>query len=581
MITISSSDHIHLEQHFKVIAGPGAGKTHWLVNHIKNTVKSSLRLEKSRKIACITYTNIGVETIMKRLGTSITNRVEVSTIHSFLYKHIIKPYLPYIAEEFDVNVLKVNGHDSFSLRYSIVKKWLENHRRVNDLVHPNSYKQLLYDKKLDSLLVWLGNLQYKYDAEGNLKLVGNQEKAGSISKVTEILEDDLISYKKIFWATGKIDHDDVLFFSYILITRHPFILKVLRAKFPYFFLDEVQDTNPIQTKIIKLIAEEETIVGVIGDPAQSIYAFQGANIGEFINFRLENMTEYQILENRRSSNQIIDLLNWVRKDIVQDKYKNVDKHVPILFIGDTIDAYKKIKNLCGEDTVIHTLSRDNPTANALKSQVTLNGVDSKLLTKFKEADSNPDRQKIILNLIESVEFARLGDYKNALEKMNSLFRDYSEKEQVNNSIKLLQELLSKYSSFNEKPLMDFYSVVKPYFTSMAGFRNGAARDFYNASLYKHLAICISFKEDTSHHRTIHKAKGDEFENVLLVPNSLDFLINPNLENDEEHRIYYVGLSRAINRLFIVIPKALKKHQKFIEEQYNIKVEDLTKVPQPI
>ena len=47
---------------------------------------------------------------------------------------------------------------------------------------------------------------------------------------------------------------------------------------------------------------------------------------------------------------------------------------------------------------------------------------------------------------------------------------------------------------------------------------------------------------TSHHRTIHKAKGDEFENVLLVPNSLDFLINPDTENDEEHRVYYVGLS---------------------------------------
>ncbi|WKT74942.1 ATP-dependent helicase [Lysinibacillus fusiformis] len=581
MITITSNDSIDLEQHFKVTAGPGAGKTHWLVNHIKNTVKNSLRLEKTRKIACITYTNIAVETIMKRLGTNITNRVEVSTIHSFLYKHIIKPYLHYIAEEFDINVSKVNGHDSFSPRYPIVKKWLENHERVNDLVHPNSYKQLLYDKKFDSLLIWLENLQYKYDSEENLKLVGNQEKAGAISKITEILEDDLISYKKIFWSTGKIDHNDILFFSYILLTRHQFILKVLRAKFPYFFLDEVQDTNPIQTKIIKLIAEEETIVGIIGDPAQSIYAFQGANIDEFIDFQLDNMAGYQILENRRSSNQIIDLLNQIRKDIVQYKYKNVDSEVPILFIGDTIDAYKKVRDLCGEDPIIHTLSRDNPTANAMKSLVTLNGVDSKLLAKFKGADSNPDRQNIILNSIESVEFARLGDYKNALDKMKSLFGDYSEKEQVNNSIKLLKELLKKYSSYNEKSMMDFYSVVKPYFTSMAGFRNGAAQDFYNEYLYKHLAICINFKEDTSQHRTIHKAKGDEFENVLLIPDSLDFLINPNLENDEEHRVYYVGLSRAINRLFIVIPKALKKHKKFIEEQYNIKVEDLTKVPQPI
>lgn len=580
MITISSSDQIQLEQHFKVSAGPGAGKTHWLVNHIKNTVKNSLRLEKSRKIACITYTNIAVETILKRLGTNIVNRVEVSTIHSFLYKHVIKPYLFLIAEEFEVNVEKVNGHDIVLPRRSTVEKWLENHSRVSDLKHPNSLKQLLYKEKKDSLWVWLSNLEYKFDSDGHLKLVGKKEKAGYISKVTEILEDDLISYKKMSWATGKIDHDDVLFFSYLLITKHPFILKVLRAKFPYFFLDEVQDTNPIQAKIIKLIAEEETIVGVIGDSAQSIYAFQGADIEEFNSFKLVGMAEYQILENRRSSNQIIDLLNLVRNDIVQDKYKNVDKDVPILFIGDTIDAYKKIKNLHGEDTVIHTLSRDNSNANAMKSMVSLAGIDSKLLIKFKQSDSNPDRQKIILNSIESVEFARIGDYKNALEKMKGLFADFSEKERVNKSIALLQELLSKYSNYESKAIMEFYDILVQHI-SLSRFRAGAAKDFYITSSYKHLAICINFKDDTSNHRTIHKAKGDEFENVLLIPNSLDFLINPDLENDEEHRIYYVGLSRAISRLFIVIPKMLKKHQKFIEEKYNIKVVNLFIDSQPI
>ncbi|MBU8567909.1 ATP-dependent helicase [Virgibacillus pantothenticus] len=577
MITILSSDSIELEQHFKVTAGPGAGKTHWLVNHIKNTINNSFRLEKTRKIACITYTNIAVETIMKRLGTNIANRVEVSTIHSFLYKHVIKSYLFLIADEFGVNVEKVNGHDTISPQRSTVEKWLENHSRKTDLKHPNTVRQLQFiDDKKKSLWVWLSNLEYRFDLIGHLKLVGKREKAGSIIKVVDILEDDLLSYKKLSWARGRIDHDDVLFFSHVLIKKHPFILKVLRAKFPYFFLDEVQDTNPIQTQIIKMIAEEETIVGVIGDPAQSIYAFQGANIEEFNNFQLEKMAEYHILENRRSSNQIIDLLNNVRKDIVQEKYKNVDEDVPILFIGDTIAAYKKIKALYGEDTLIHTLSRDNSTANAMKSMLSLNGIDSKLLIKFKETDSNTDRQKIIINSIESVESARIGDYKNALEKIKVLFTELSEKDQVNKSIALLQELSSKYSNYESKAIREFYNILKPHI-SMAGFKAGAAKDFYNNNSYKHLSICINFKEDISNHRTIHKAKGDEFENVLLIPNSLDFLINPDLVNDEEHRIYYVGLSRAESRLFIVVPKLLKKHQKLIEEKYKVKVEDLSKL----
>ena len=579
MITITSSDLIPIEQHFKVIAGPGAGKTHWLVNHIKNVVKNSVRLEKTRKIACITYTNIAVETIMKRLGTSIANRVEVSTIHSFLYRHVVKPYLFLIADEFEVNFKKVNGHESISPRYSIIRKWLESHKRVDDLVAPNTWKQLLREEKFDSLLRWLENLQYRYDSEENLKLVGNPEKAGAIKKVAEILEDDLISYKKLFWSNGKIDHDDVLFFSYVLVTKYPFILKVLRAKFPYFFLDEFQDTNPIQSKIIKLIAEEETIVGIIGDPAQSIYSFQGASLKEFNNFQLENMVEYQILENRRSSNQIIDLLNSVRMDIVQNKYKNIDNDVPILFIGKPIDAFNRIKQLYGEDIIIHTLSRDNLTANAMKSMITLDGMNTNLLTIFKEADTDPKRYKIILNSVESVEFARIGDYKNALEKMKELFSDYSNKEKINNSIILLQELLRNYSNYKDKPIMDFYNILKPYFKSMAGFRKGAAKDFYNRNLYKHIAICINYKDDISHHRTIHKAKGDEFENVLLISESAEFLISPDLENEEEHRIYYVGMSRAISLLFIVVPKLLEKEQKFIKEKYSIRIEDLSDIPQ--
>ncbi|MBD8027594.1 ATP-dependent helicase [Ureibacillus sp. Re31] len=580
MITITSSDLIDIEQHFKITAGPGAGKTHWLVNHIKNTVKNSLRLEKTRKIACITYTNVAVETILKRLGTGITNRVEVSTIHSFLYKHVIKPYIFLVADEFNLNVKKIDGHDIILPQRSIVGTWLENHVNKDKLKHPNTIKQLQFtEDKMASLWVWLSNLQYKFENGDALNLVGKKEKAGAISKVAGILEEDLFSYKKLSWERGKIDHDDVLFFSYVLITRHAFILKVLRAKFPYFFLDEVQDTNPIQTKILKLIAQEETIVGVIGDPAQSIYAFQGASIDEFINLKLENMVEYQILENRRSSNQIIDLLNKVRTDIVQTKFKNFDSELPILFIGDTRDAYRKIIELCGEGSTIHTLSRDNPTANAMKSLVSLNGIDTRLLTKFKEADSNKDRMRIILNSIEAVEFARIGDYKNALDKMKALFSDCPEKDQVNNSIKLLQELLAKYCSYNEKSLMTFYTVMKSHI-SMSSFKAGTAKNFYDETTYNQLAICINFKEDTSHHRTIHKAKGDEFENVLLIPSSLAFLINPNLENEED-RVYYVGMSRAINRLFFVFPKITKKNQKFIEDQYNIKVEDLTKVPQPI
>ena len=82
----------NIDQHFKVSAGPGAGKTHWLINHLKNVLYHSNKLGRNKKIACITYTNNAVETILSRLG-NCTDKVEVSTIHSFLYKNIVKPYI--------------------------------------------------------------------------------------------------------------------------------------------------------------------------------------------------------------------------------------------------------------------------------------------------------------------------------------------------------------------------------------------------------------------------------------------------------------------------------------------------------
>jgi len=111
-VLLESSDAIleDIENHFKVVAGPGAGKTRWLCNHVRNVLSKSERLNKCRKIACITYTNVGVDAIIKRLGDSI-DKVEVSTIHSFLYKHIVKPYIFLIKDEFRLDPAKIDGHD--------------------------------------------------------------------------------------------------------------------------------------------------------------------------------------------------------------------------------------------------------------------------------------------------------------------------------------------------------------------------------------------------------------------------------------------------------------------------------------
>lgn len=110
-ININSGDILeNFDQHVKIIAGPGAGKTYWLANNIKHILINSNRLGKSRKIGCITHTNTAVDTLINRLNLN-TDKISVSTIHSFLYKNVVKPYISFIANDYGFNYEKLHGHD--------------------------------------------------------------------------------------------------------------------------------------------------------------------------------------------------------------------------------------------------------------------------------------------------------------------------------------------------------------------------------------------------------------------------------------------------------------------------------------
>ena len=117
--------------------------------------------------------------------------------------------------------------------------------------------------------------------------------------------------------------------------------------------------------------------------------------------------------------------------------------------------------------------------------------------------------------------------------------------------------MNKYDEFKDKSLLDFYTIVKseirPDISKLAG---GAAKTFYEGHSYQQLALCIKVTEDLSNHKTVHKAKGDEFDNVLVIlrdQSDFEFLLNANLNDNEEERICYVAISRAIKRLFINTP----------------------------
>ncbi|MDJ1473799.1 ATP-dependent helicase [Xanthocytophaga flava] len=577
---IHSNSIIEIEQHYKLSAGPGAGKTHWLINHIKNVLSNSTRLGKTRKIACITYTNIAVETILSRLGQS-TIQVEVSTIHSFLFRHVIKPYIAFIASDYKLDVTKISGHDEHIISFKKVMHWIENHPNNNQLKHPNpTPNQLLrMPQNKEALVNWLSTLTYKLSQKEEIYLHTDKGKAYSFDengnrgqglsrRCLDILDLGLLKYKELYWQEGILHHDDILFFSYHLIIKYPFILKVIRAKFPYFFIDEFQDTNPIQAYIIKSIGQEETVIGVIGDIAQSIYEFQGAEPSHFENFFLKNISYYTIEDNHRSTSQIIAVLNNFRSDLRQKNVVEKNGERPKIIIGKKASVYKYAEGLC-EREQLYSLSRRNITANSLNKSLNSSVPTKDLLDKRYNKDSNKDRRRFVVSSIKAVELALNGLFNDALKSLEWLFQDETDiNKGKKEALKSICLLLSLYDTFKDDTLYNYYSnIIKRIKADLSDLRTGEIKSFYETHTYKQLAVCVKNVDEVTCHKTIHKSKGDEFDNVLVIleKGDVEYLLKPGLLT-EEQRIIYVALSRAKNRLFINLPELPDNYKKILENR---------------
>ncbi len=545
-ITLKDSDElIDTEINFKLCAGPGAGKTRFLINHIKNVIAKSTRLTKVKKIACITYTNIGVETITKRLDNAI-NEVEVSTIHSFLYKHVLKPYLWVLKEKYEIPLADIDGHDEIIPPHRILEEWGKKIPKQKYLVYKPETKKELMD------------LRWTIQSDGELKL---KRKSYDLP----ISNKSLFEYKKLCWKTALISHDDVLFLSYEILKTNERILEILRAKFPYIFIDEFQDTSPIQSEIIKMIGEKETIIGVIGDWGQSIFAFQGADFHKFIDFSLDDMELYKIENNYRSIEEIIDILNHVRNesDFTQNSPGNKTGNPPRILIGSFFDAYKEAIKISGDQNVC-TLSFKNDISNIMKFGYE-DYFDSRNINEPLFRDG--DRGWLITYTITAIEYGLQNKIKDAIKYMKKAYRkieNFNDKEALIN----LKRLINSYDEYKNGSIKDFYNNylydnprVKPEIT------RGNINKYYESLEYRKIAVSVRINNDDSLHRTIHKSKGDEFNSVLLVippGENLEFLLNPDI-NRERHRLYYVALSRAIENLFINVPQLSEDNKKKLED----------------
>jgi DNA helicase-2/ATP-dependent DNA helicase PcrA len=573
-----------LEVPFKISAGPGAGKTTWLVNHVQNVIKNSNKLGRTKKVACITYTRIGADTVNKKVKIETgTDRLDIGTIHSFLYRNVIKPFVFLIEKDENgddlFNTAELNGHIEHLPNYARISSWIKS------IGFKYSYlsKQ---DKDSDGISNLDKTIRLLSDSDWFLKeddlTIGLRRPNYSDLRFPT---SKLFEYKLSCWNKGLMHHEDVLYFTHYIFKTNSKIIELISNKFPYLFLDEFQDTNPLQTWIVKQLADKGTIIGVIGDPAQSIFEFAGAKRKDFIDFTLPGLKLFKKTDNFRSTIQIINFLKSLRDDINQ---KPGDEAIlgeaVVVLVGEAPKAIEYIKDLGDEDFAV--LCRYNKNVNKLRySLKKVSG--GNLISKLYSEDSDHKRPQFIHSLLKAYDFYKNEEYKDAIREVKKHLRGANieglEKR------RLVINILDYLNNNSESDIITIYnywqSVLKDKSINLV--KIGKAKDVHNSKFIDFLPFLTKQTKIESKIRTIHQAKGDEFNNVLLClfdktdKNGLikkkleniisDYILNSKsnikLDNEigEETRLVYVACSRARRNLIINVSHISDEHEAMMNK----------------
>lgn len=543
--TIHSEDVQDFNTCIKVMAGPGAGKTHWLIGQIKYILSKAKDLGLSRKVGCITYTNKATENILSQVGTN-NNRLEVSTIHAFLYKNIIKPYFHLIAEEEGFAIDKLDGHDDTII---------SSYGFVSDLMKANRMGMLIKDHANKSYELKQTVEDYRWSlTKDGIEL----QKVIKYPRIPGIGEKYVLAYKKKVWNEyGIMHHDDVLYFTYKLIEKEPRIVQLLVARYPYLLIDEYQDSSSIQHWLFTKLAGEGCRITLIGDKAQSIYTFAGADITNIDTFTAPGIKTFTIADNHRSTQNIVEFLNKLRPEFVQRSLRKECYEKVTIVCGDNTTAYTIASSICGNEELF-ALTWKNEDANNMKLGIEASGKKEDLIGHLSEYDSNSDRRRMVVNVLTGIENARQLIMDEAVKYTAKGFRMNTKHiSQKKEAIIRMHSLLKSYDEYSNGTLLDFLNKLREMEDSIPKVTKGKVLEAY-CKPYKDYAKSVNYTDDNTHFITIHKSKGLGFDNVLLVfPEkevALSFLLNTDLQQaDDDHRLYYVACSRARNRLFINMP----------------------------
>ena len=284
----------HIEGPMMVVAGAGSGKTRLLTHRIAHLIDQGV---DPFSILALTFTNKAAREMKGRIGQIVgeadARNIWMGTFHS-VFARILR-----------IESERINYPSNFTIydtqdSRSVIKDVIKSLGLDDKLYKPNSIHGRISGAK--------NNLIGPQDYAANPDIMGEDQQAGR-PRIAEIYA----GYNLRLQRSGAMDFDDLLFKTNVLLRDFPDLLHKYQQKFAFILVDEYQDTNFAQYLIIRQLGAARENVCVVGDDAQSIYSFRGANIQNILNFQRDypDCVVYKLEQNYRSTKTIVEAANTV------------------------------------------------------------------------------------------------------------------------------------------------------------------------------------------------------------------------------------------------------------------------------
>jgi len=565
----------HNEGPALVVAGPGSGKTRVLTHRVGYLIGEKIANEL--EILCVTFTNKAADEIKTRvsnlLGEGSPKIPWSGTFHSNCSKILRKDgYNIGIPRSFAI----YDTLDSAAIIKQIQKDFGIDIKKVN----PKAVHATISSAKSELL----SSEEYSGYAHGYFQR--------TVAKIYP-------EYQKRLKQNFALDFDDLLVETVNLFERVPEILQKYHRIFKYILVDEYQDTNKAQYVLTKLLSEANHNLFVVGDMAQAIYSFRGADFRNILNFQKDfpDAQIYNLEQNYRSTQKILD----AAKNVI----KNNSTHIPLdLWTenteGENLTLYtatsEKDEAIFVAEEMLNEIStgkdyndfavlyRTNAQSRNIEEQLIRYNIPYRIVggLKFysrKEIKDVIAYLRVIYNPKDTVSWKRiintpprgigqktqekLAEGKWNLEEIEKRtrqpFKKWIDEKEMYSTMELMEEILDKSGYIDwlndgtEENMLRIENIkelksVASQFTNLEDFLE-------NVSLIESFDKPSSLDKNVVTLMTVHAAKGLEFPTVFLIgmeeglfPHSQSMMEIQELE--EERRLCYVAITRAKQKVFL-------------------------------